>query len=383
MTDLIFYVLASVALVSGVLLVYPYLIYPLILRSLPKRHIRRGCAVAGDGRQFALLFCAYNEAASIPAKLENIRALVHRYPGLSVIAFDDASDDGTADLLKEAAPLVRLVSGAGRSGKAHGMKKLVAQTDAEYLVFTDANVLLDISALDALAACYADPSVGGICGALHYDGDGASSTASVGGTYWRMEERLKDLESETGSVMGADGSIFSLRRRLYPDFPDHVLDDMTVSMECIFRGYRLIKANDVVAYERLVSSRSDEFSRKIRIAARAMSTHMYLAKQLRKLSAAEKFRYISHKLIRWFGAIFLAVCMVSGLAALGMLSLGYAILFAAVLAALFAVGLATKSGIVSSAAEVVVAMVATLIGVIRALRGKTAVTWSPAKSRST
>ena len=77
----------------------------------------------------------------------------------------------------------------------------------------------------------------------------ASPTAKVGALYWRLEEATKALESRTGSVMGGDGSIFSIRRSLYPDFPDSVLDDLTVSMSPVFAGKRLIRADDVIAFE--------------------------------------------------------------------------------------------------------------------------------------
>ena len=41
--------------------------------------------------------------------------------------------------------------------------------------------------------------------------------------------------------MGADGSIFAVRRELYPDFPDTVQDDFTVSMSAVFAGRRLVR----------------------------------------------------------------------------------------------------------------------------------------------
>ena len=202
--------LVALIVLSAVLLLWPFLFYPLLLRLLPARPIASGAGGRAPPSA-SLLFCAYNEAASLPDKITNLRALKARHPGLDVLAFDDGSADGTGDLLAAASDVVTLLRGPGRSGKAHGMKQLAARAQGDVLIFTDANVLLDEDAIDALLPYYADPDVGGVLGSLHYGGAESSSSASVGALYWRIEENLKDLESRTGNVMGADGSIFSIR----------------------------------------------------------------------------------------------------------------------------------------------------------------------------
>lgn len=363
-------------------MVYPYIGYPAILSCLSKINVARGPADAGDGSRFSLLFCAYNEAASLPAKLANLRELKSRYPGLEVLAFDDGSTDGSADLIKREAPFVILVTGGGRNGKAHGMKLLAKRAKGEFLIFTDANVQLDTEAPAALAACYADTTIGGVCGALHYCCSEGTATAKVGSWYWRLEERIKDLESATGSVMGADGSIFSIRAELYPEFPDTVLDDFTTSMHVVFSGMRLIKSNDVIAYEQLVTSRSDEYARKVRIAARAFHTHMFSTPKRKHLTIANKLKYFSHKTLRWFGGGFLIIGATTGLAAIAIHSPWTALIISASLATIFLIGVRTTAGLLSSLVEINIAMFATLIGVIKAARGHTFSIWNPAKSRT-
>ena len=246
--------LVLVLLLSLVAVAWPFFFYPLILRLLPTR-----AEAPADGPlpSASLLFCAYNEAASMPDKLANLAMLKDRHPTLEILAFDDGSSDGTAGLIaaQGGGGFITLLQGPGRSGKAHGMKLLAARARGDVLIFTDANVLLDADAIDNLLARYADPDVGGVLGSLHYIGAEGSATASVGSLYWRIEEKLKDEESRTGNVLGADGSIFSIRRSLYPEFPDSVLDDLTVSMAVVFAGKRLVKAKDVIARERLVTGR--------------------------------------------------------------------------------------------------------------------------------
>ena len=361
------------------LLVWPFLIYPLILRLLPARPVRR--ADGGPMPSVSLLFCAYDEAAALPGKVANLRMLKARHPALEIFAFDDGSSDGTGDLLAQAGDLLTLVRGPGRSGKAHGMKRLAALATGDVLVFTDANVLLDAEAIDRLLPYYADETIGGVLGSLRYDGAQSSASASVGALYWRLEEHLKDLESRSGNVMGADGSIFSIRRALYPDFPDSVLDDLTVSMAVVFVGRRLVKAPDVIARETMVARREDEYRRKVRIAARSWHTHRHLRPALARMSGLDRFKYASRKLVRWFGGAWIALgaaavfVLLWRLAPLAAIALGAAAILFAMLA------LQMRRGPLAVIMDLLLAYLATLRGIMLAMRGRTFTVWTPAKSR--
>ncbi|WP_420144033.1 glycosyltransferase [Sphingobium sp.] len=371
-------ILAAILILCLIVVAWPFLFYPLILRALPTRP---EAPVAGPAPSASLLFCAYNEAAAMPEKLANLAMLKARHPTLEILAFDDASSDGTGDLIAAQDDLVTLIRGPGRSGKAHGMKQLAAQARGDVLIFTDANVLLDADAIDNLLARYADPQIGGVLGSLHYIGAEDSATASVGSLYWRIEEKLKDEESRTGNVLGADGSIFSIRRSLYPEFPDSVLDDLTVSMAVVFAGRRLVKATDVIARERLVTARTDEYRRKVRIAARAWHTHSHLRPQLRRMSAIDRFKYASRKIVRWFGGLFI----LTGAIAAGVLAMRIspALYLAGALGVVVIIwiGVRAKSGPFAALVDIVIAYAATLQGVAKAMTGRTVTIWNPAQSR--
>jgi len=370
--------IVAVIVFSG-LVIYPYLIYPALLRLVPR-------APAPDfdpssKASVTLVFCAYNESRSIHEKMANIERLKAKYPDIEVLAYEDGSSDNTLEVLQSRPDLLTVFVGAGRQGKAHGMKKLAAVAQGDVLVFTDANVLLDEAAIPRIRGWFADATVGGLCGTLAYLGDESSTTASVGGAYWRLEEKIKDLESATGNVMGADGSIFAIRRTLYPEFPDTVLDDLTVSMATVFAGTRLIKCNDVIAYERLVTSRKDEFARKVRISARAFHTHLFLRPQLRGMSSLDKFKYTSRKMIRWFGWLFLVLDVVAMLSLCFIVSVWMGLV--AVLALVLGLTVGPRLGFkpLDMILEIALAMIATLLGVVKALRGQTFQTWTPAASR--
>jgi cellulose synthase/poly-beta-1,6-N-acetylglucosamine synthase-like glycosyltransferase len=372
------FILCILLLASLLAVAWPFIVYPLALKALPTKSEQ---PVDKAIPSSSLLFCAYNEGTAMPEKLANLAAIKTRHPEIELLAFDDGSSDDTAAQIAARADIVTLVRGPGRSGKAHGMKQLAARARGDVLIFTDANVMLDEAAVGNLLARYADPQVGGVLGSLHYVGDGESATAAVGSLYWRLEERLKDEESRTGNVLGADGSIFSIRRALYPDFPDTVLDDLTVSMAVIFAGKRLIKAKDVIARERLVAARGDEYRRKVRIAARAWHTHRHLRPQLRRMAAVDRFKYASRKIIRWFGGLFILIGSLAAAVLAIRISPALYVTGAMAVAVVLWAGVRRRRGPLAALVDVLIAYAATLQGVAQAMSGRTFAVWAPAKSR--
>lgn len=373
----------ALTILAGAIFAHPYLSYPLSLAVLARRHpmpLAIGDRAPTDGGEFAIFFCAFNEQRAMPSKIANVRELLARYPNLKVYAYDDGSNDGTPDLLAQE-PGIQLIRGPGHAGKAHGMKLMVAAASERFLVFTDANVELDLNCIDELAKTYADPDVGGICGSLVYrNGNDGSTTAQGGGLYWSLEERIKELESRTGSVIGADGSIFSVRREMYPTFPDSVQDDFTVSMNVLFSDARLVRAPHVTAYEELVTDRRDELARRVRIATRAYHTHREMRSRIKQLSTLDRYKYLSHKVLRWWGAVPMAISVASSVVFLCTFGLiGYVLI---AVAALCLAGLRMlKMRLVLLVAELGVSIAATTFGAIRALRGVTVTTWTPPASR--
>jgi cellulose synthase/poly-beta-1,6-N-acetylglucosamine synthase-like glycosyltransferase len=361
---------------------YPFVIYPRVLGLLPKKPL--ATPVDGVETRFTLVFCAYNEEPALPEKLANLRKLKQRYPELEILAYSDMSTDRTLEMLQEQSDILTAVPATERLGKAWGMRQLVARASGDVVIFTDANVSLDEEAIDRLARYFSDPTIGTVAGHLKYVNSGESETADVGNQYWSLEERIKALESETGSTMGADGAIFARRRADYPEVPPHLLDDLTASISPLFDSYRVISAPDVVAYERLTTDGRDEYRRKRRIACRAFNTHRFLTPKLRSMSGMNRFKYISHKLIRWFSPFFLALSMLCGLfwlitvlGLVGGLALALALCFAAWLAWKSDLPKARKIG------EILMALAATGHGIVESLRGKTYQTWTPAQSRNT
>ena len=364
------------------LFLHPYVFYPLSLRLLRARPLSPDRSAPLPSA--SLLFSAYNEAAALPAKLANLDAIRALRPDLQILAYSDMSTDDTRAMLAARPDLLTLVPSTERTGKATGMRRMVAQATGDICIFTDANVLLDPATVAPLLGYFRDPTVGGVSGTLRYINESDGVTANVGGLYWRVEEHIKGLESRCGSMMGADGSIFATRRALYPDVPPHLLDDMTASLSVTFHGLRLISAADVIAYEKNTTDPRDEFRRKRRIACRSFNTHRHLWPAIRRhFPAIDIYKYVSHKLLRWFGAPILAAgiaAMLMALALDGFAALALGLVLAG--GAAFVAGRLFAVPLLSQMTEILVSIVAAFIGVTDALRGRSYATWTPAASRN-
>lgn len=363
------------------LAMHPFITYPLSLMLLRTRHEHPRKGDDAPPLRFAICMCAYNEERVIEAKMQNLLRLRAREPDLQILVYVDASSDATAQLLQPYASTIDLHVSTERHGKTYGMNVLSARAQADILVFTDANVMLDEHCLDDLRRHFADPQIGCVCGNLNYINGGDSITASSGSLYWRFEEALKRLESRTGSMIGADGSIFAIRRELRRAPPDHIIDDMFVSLMALIDGHRVIQASDVRAYEESVSKSSEEFNRKVRIACQAFNVHRLLWPHLRRTDWLTQYKYVSHKLIRWLGIYFLGLAALSFVAALICAGQALAALvLVLVVASCFAIGHAWSIKPFAQVTDLLIAMLGAGLGVLRSLRGERFQTWTPANS---
>ena len=377
--------LLALAAAFLLLAAHPFTTYPAslaLLRRLRPTHPRP--SAAGQAPQsFSLLVCAHNEERVIADKIANLEALLERAPGpAEVLVYVDGSNDGTATILEQRAdPRFTLVVSPRRSGKTAGLNRLAALARGEILVLSDANVTLAPDVLERLAPRFADAEVGLVVGHLRYVNGGESVTADNGARYWRLEETLRQLESDTGSAIGADGSLYAVRRTLWPMVPDDLIDDFYVPMTIRFAGRRVCRGADVHAFERSAGCGRDEFRRKVRIACQAFNVHRELWPRIRALAPLDLYKYLSHKLLKWLAGPHLLLA--AGLALAGLAS-ALGALAASVIAAglLLAFALACKLRLQPAPAlwDALAMLAAVALGLLRSLQGERFQTWQPADS---
>jgi hypothetical protein len=84
---------------------------------------------------------------------------------------------------------------------------------------------------------------------------------------------------------------------------------------------------------------------------------------------------------RWFGGLFLALAGLFGLAAVATISLSVAVALLIAGLALLSLTLIARRGPLAKMGEALLALYATLYGVLQGMFGRSVATWSPAKSR--
>lgn len=276
---------------------YAYAGYPLLLLVLARWRSRpvRG---AEDTPTVSILIAAHDEAATIAGKLANCLALEYPPGRLEVIVASDGSTDATDSLVDGCGdPRVRLLR-LPRRGKIAALNDAAACAEGEILVFTDANVSLERTALLRLVRPFGDPSVGGVCGEKRLGAAAGDATADGEGAYARYDRWVKMLESRVGSVYGADGALYAVRRSLFVRIADLAqADDLAISGRIVLQRRRLVYEPSAICREAPPSDGLAELRRKVRVANHTIRATLGLLRAARP--GFYTVELVSHKLARY------------------------------------------------------------------------------------
>lgn len=248
-----------------------------------------------------LMICAYNEADVIEEKMQNIRALNYPQDKLCVMWVTDGSNDNSNELL-QAYPEVKLVYSPERKGKAAAMQHGLQENKAEYVIFTDANTMLNADAIREIVRQFMKKNVSCVSGEKRVAARHAGQATAEGeGVYWKYESMLKRWDSELYSAMGAAGELFAVRMSHYLPAPSNaLLDDFMMSMLILKDGHRIAYTSEAYATEYGSASTAEESKRKRRIAAGGLQSIWWLRSLMNPFAYPKvAFQYVSHRVLRW------------------------------------------------------------------------------------
>jgi len=303
----------TIFFLSLIFAAYSYFIYPLILwiaSILFGKHVKKAAVI----KNVSLIISAYNEEDIIEEKLKNSFKLDYPADKLEIVVASEAVD-GTNDIVRRYAEKgVKLFSYAKREGKAATLYRTVPKISGEILVFSDANAMYEKDAIRNLVQNFADDRIGCVSGVLQYENLSGASAGRDESRYWRYEICLKKIESKLFSLLGANGSIFALRREAYFPLSKYRGDDFELPINSKIEGFGSVLEPTAVSYEEGNELYSREFKRKVRIVSwNFESALLLLRRALRKKRYFVAVLLLSHKILRWWLSLFLVLVFISSL----------------------------------------------------------------------
>ncbi len=304
------------------LIIYNLFIYPVLLKVIIifYKNKTNSKNIGKIAPKVSLIITAHNEEQNIENKIKNSFELDYPNRGnrkkLEIIVVSDGSTDDTNRICKkyETKKQIKFIEIDQRIGKVNALNHAVPEATGEILVFSDANTFYNKDAIKQLVKHFNDEKVGCVTGyvrliakkGLHKQGEIIFTT---------IERNIQKNESLIHSVIGIDGAMYSLRKKLYIQssafFSNLLIEDFVVGMDLLRRGYRVIYEPKAKAWEISSISISEEFKRKSRIVAGAFQSLRFIGFLFTKPLLL--FEFISHKLLRWLTVELLIVMFVLNL----------------------------------------------------------------------
>jgi poly-beta-1,6-N-acetyl-D-glucosamine synthase len=248
----------------------------------------------------SLVIVVRNEERWIEGKLRNLLELDYPAERCQIVVVSDGSTDRTDRILCEYANdhRIQVLTKQFSHGKAAGLNDAINLANGEIVVLTDVRQKIEPGAIRLLLGNFVDPEVGCVSGALML-GYPESGEAGKGlGLYWRMEKKIRELESESGSVVGATGALYAVRRELLTEVPEGtILDDVYIPMQVVRQGKRVIFDDRARAWDVPDLGGGLEFARKVRTLGGNYQL-VQLAPWLISRQNPVVGRFVSHKLLR-------------------------------------------------------------------------------------
>ena len=286
--------------VAAFLFVYPFAVYPLLVLA-GGAVVRRTWTKADVTPRVSFLVTAYNEEASLAAKIENALALDYPPENLEILVASDASTDRTDEIARSYAGrgvvLVRLDE---RGGKTRAQNAAVARATGEVIVHTDATILLDRGALRTLVRGMADPRVGCVTSQDRSPAPARATGVETAGLYTRYEIAVRNAEARLTNLIGVSGSFYAVRRALRPPLAPDLIDDFAIPLHVIRQGKWVVPEPEAWNDVRRSKDLAQEYRRKVRTFLTGMRVLARAPGMLNPFRhGLTAFQLFSHKLARW------------------------------------------------------------------------------------
>ncbi len=297
------------------IILYVYFGYPLIIlmiAAINKKTVQKNEEFKPT---VSLIIAAYNEQDIIEEKLNNSLLLDYPKDKFEIVVFSDASTDRTDEIVEQYQDKgIVFIQLSERRGKTAGQNLAVDYANGEIIIFSDANALYREEAIRKIVRNFSDRSVGCVCGELVYYSEDKTLIGDAENVYWDYEKFIKRQENRAASILGANGSIYAVRKDLFVPLPDDIISDFIEPFKIIEQGYRVVYESEALSFEQSTTNFHEEYHRKRRIINRSFYSLLHYKTFLNPIKyPLLSFQLISHKLLRWLIPIYLPIIFIVNL----------------------------------------------------------------------
>lgn len=222
-----------------------------------------------------IMVVAHNEEKVIVEKLKNLCRQTYPKEKLEILVTSDHSTDKTNALvekfIQENKTLnITLFKVENRGGKTNAQNEAQKIVKSEVLVMTDANAMLHADAVKELVSSFSEEDIKYVCGKLVYINELDNNTANSESSYWKMDLKLREIESKFQTITAGNGALYAIKNEDYVDFKPIESHDSSMPLHFGMRKERALYNNEAIAYEKAGEASVDEFSRKVRMNRRLL-----------------------------------------------------------------------------------------------------------------
>jgi cellulose synthase/poly-beta-1,6-N-acetylglucosamine synthase-like glycosyltransferase len=309
-------------LLSLFLVLHSYLLFPAIIKLLAigkKNNTHIYNIDDEDLPRVSILLAVFNEEQVIENKITTTFNTNYPKHKITLYIGSDDSKDTTNEIIrkyKQEFPQIKFELFKERTGKSNIINKLSTLTDDEVLIMTDANVFFNVDTIFNLLKHYKNAQIGLVGGNIlnhTFKKEGISYQEK---TYLTIENKIKYHEGLIwGSMIGAQGGCYSIRKKLFAPVPSNFLvDDFFISMNVLQKEFKTINELDAVCNEDVSNKISEEFRRKVRISIGNFQNLSIYKNLLWTKGFGIAFSFLSHKVLRWFAPLFIIINIFTGYA---------------------------------------------------------------------
>lgn len=312
-------ILIVIFLSCTVLLIHSYLFYPFSIWILSFISKKKYHTESNYSPNVSIIISVFNEEKVIEKTIRNFLQSDYDLSKIEFVIGSDNSNDSTNKIiskLQKEIPAIKFYQFQIRRGKSQVLNDLVKEAASDILIFSDANTLYRKDAIKNLVKYYVDSKVGGVSGRLILiEFKESIHAGSQEIKYWNFETWLKEKEGKIGKLIGANGGIYSLRKKYFVRIPTEypIVDDFYLSLKVLEQNKDFLYIKDAEAEELTAPNLMAEFKRKIRGNANILSTIKTIKKLLNPSFGVISYSLWSHKLIRWFTPIILLLIFITNL----------------------------------------------------------------------